>query len=176
VSTFSVRRARRGDLPVIVGMLADDHLGATRESVDDLSPYEAAFAVIDSDPHQYLAICEADGHIAGTMQLTVIPGLSRKGLTRLLIEGVRVHRDARGSGIGSQMIAWAIGYAREQGCGMVQLTTDKSREDAHRFYERLGFEATHLGFKITLEDADGVPRGSSRGSRADDPMGSAPTQ
>jgi GNAT superfamily N-acetyltransferase len=150
MSEMRVRRARRGDLPVIVGMLADDHLGATRESVDDLSPYEAAFAVIDSDPHQYLAICEADGRIAGTMQLTVIPGLSRQGLTRLLIEGVRVHRDARSGGVGSRMIEWAIAYARERGCGMVQLTTDKSRVDAHRFYERLGFEASHLGFKMKL--------------------------
>jgi GNAT superfamily N-acetyltransferase len=150
MSEMHVRRARRDDLPVIVGMLADDHLGATRESVDDLSPYEAAFAAIDGDPHQYLAICEVEGRIAGTMQLTVIPGLSRKGMTRLLIEGVRVHRDARSGGVGSRMIAWAIGYAREQGCGLVQLTTDKSRPDAHRFYERLGFEATHLGFKLNL--------------------------
>jgi GNAT superfamily N-acetyltransferase len=151
MSEMHVRRARRDDLPVIVGMLADDHLGATRESADDLSPYEAAFSTIDADPHQYLAICEVDRRIAGTMQLTVIPGLSHKGMTRLLIEGVRVHRDARSGGIGSRMIEWAIGYAREQGCGLVQLTTDKSRPDAHRFYERLGFEATHLGFKMKLD-------------------------
>jgi GNAT superfamily N-acetyltransferase len=144
------RKAVLDDLPVIVGMLADDDLGAIRESVDDLRPYEAAFAVIDADPHQYLAMCEVDGRIAGTMQLTVIPGLSRGGMTRLLIEGVRVHRDARSGGVGSRMIEWAIAYAREQGCGMVQLTTDKSRVDAHRFYERLGFEASHLGFKMKL--------------------------
>jgi GNAT superfamily N-acetyltransferase len=150
MSTFSVRRASARDLPAIVGMLADDHLGAQRESPDDLTPYEAAFAVIDADPHQYLAICEVDGQIAGTMQLTLIPGLSHKGMTRLLIEGVRVHRDARSGGIGSRMIQWAIDFAREQGCGMVQLTTDKSRADAHRFYERLGFEPTHLGFKMKL--------------------------
>lgn len=151
MSDLSVRRARADDLPAIVGMLADDHLGAQRESLDDLTPYEAAFAVIDNDPHQYLAICEVDGVIAGTMQLTLLPGLSHKGMTRLLIEGVRVHRDARGGGIGTRMITWAIAYAREQGCGMVQLTTDKTRADAHRFYERLGFEATHLGFKMKLQ-------------------------
>lgn len=150
MSDLSVRKARREDIPAIVGMLADDHLGAQRESPDDLTPYETAFAVIDADPHQYLAICEVDGRIAGTMQLTILPGLSHKGMTRLLIEGVRVHRDARSGGIGSRMITWAIDYAREQGCGMVQLTTDKSRADAHRFYERLGFEATHLGFKMKL--------------------------
>lgn len=150
MSEMTVRKARREDLPAIVGMLADDHLGAKRESPDDLTPYEAAFAVIDADPHQYLAICDVGGRIAGTMQLTIIPGLSHKGMTRLLIEGVRVHGDARGSGIGSRMITWAIEYAREKGCGMVQLTTDKSRADAHRFYERIGFEATHLGFKMKL--------------------------
>ena len=150
MSELSVRRARVDDLPAIVGMLADDHLGAKRESPDDLTPYETAFAVIDADPHQYLAICEVKGRIAGTMQLTTVPGLSHKGMTRLLIEGVRVHRDARSGGIGSWMITWAIGHARAQGCGMVQLTTDKSRADAHRFYERLGFEATHLGFKMKL--------------------------
>ncbi len=145
-----MRRATREDLSAIVAMLADDHLGALRESPDDLSPYQAAFATIDADPHQFLAICEMDGAVVGTMQLTRIPGLSHKGMTRLLIEGVRVHRDARAHGIGTRMVTWAIDYAREQGCGMVQLTTDKSRADAHRFYERLGFEATHLGFKMKL--------------------------
>ena len=150
MNDFSMRKARREDIPAIVGMLADDHLGTRRESPDDLTPYETAFAIIDADPHQYLAICEVDGRVAGTMQLTILPGLSHKGMTRLLIEGVRVHRDARSGGIGSRMVTWAIAHAREQGCGVVQLTTDKSRSDAHRFYERLGFEATHLGFKMKL--------------------------
>lgn len=150
MSEQAMRRATRDDLPAIVAMLADDHLGALRESPDDLSPYETAFAVIDADPHQYLAICEMDDAVVGTMQLTLLPGLSHKGMTRLLVEGVRVHRDARAHGIGTRMIEWAIAYAREQGCGMVQLTTDKSRVDAHRFYERLGFEPTHVGYKMKL--------------------------
>jgi GNAT superfamily N-acetyltransferase len=145
-----MRRATREDIAAIVGMLADDQLGATRESLDDQTPYEAAFAAIDADPNQLLVICEQDGEIAGTMQLTCIPGLSRKGAWRMLIEAVRVHRDARGSGIGSEMIRWAIGYARERNCRMVQLTTDKSRVDAHRFYERLGFEQSHYGYKMML--------------------------
>jgi GNAT superfamily N-acetyltransferase len=144
------RKATRDDLQAIVDMLADDHLGATRESPGDLAPYESAFTVIDSDPHQLLVICEADGRIAGTMQLTFIPGLSHKGSTRMLIEGVRVHRDARDHGIGTRMVEWAIGQARDRGCGMIQLTTDKTRVDAHRFYDRLGFQNTHLGFKMKL--------------------------
>jgi GNAT superfamily N-acetyltransferase len=144
------RKATRDDLQAIVDMLADDHLGATREFPGDLAPYESAFTVIDSDPHQLLVICEADGRIAGTMQLTFIPGLSHKGSTRMLIEGVRVHRDARDHGIGTRMVEWAIGQARDRGCGMIQLTTDKTRVDAHRFYERLGFQHTHLGFKMKL--------------------------
>ncbi len=150
MSEPTMRRATRLDLPAIVAMLADDHLGALRESPDDLSPYEAAFATIDADPHQFLAICEMDGTVVGTMQLTRIPGLSHKGMTRLLIEGVRVHRDARDHGIGTRMITWAIAYAHEHDCGMIQLTTDKSRADAHRFYERLGFAPTHIGFKMKL--------------------------
>jgi GNAT superfamily N-acetyltransferase len=150
MTDLTYRKATRDDLQAIVDMLADDHLGSTRESADDLSPYETAFAVIDADPHQYLAICERDGVIVGTMQLTTIPGLSHKGASRLLIEGVRVHRDARSGGVGTRMIQWAIGHAREHGCRMVQLTTDKSRADAHRFYERLGFQQTHLGYKMKL--------------------------
>lgn len=150
MSEPTMRRAMREDIAAIVGMLADDELGATRESVHDLAPYEAAFAAIDADPNQLLVICELDGEVAGTMQLTCIPGMSRKGAWRMLIEAVRVHRDARGSGIGSEMIRWAIAYARERNCLMVQLTTDKSRVDAHRFYERLGFEQTHFGYKMML--------------------------
>lgn len=150
MTSVSIRKATRTDLQAIVDMLADDHLGSTRESPDNLRPYEAAFAVIDADPHQLLTVCERDGEIMGTMQLTIVPGLSHKGASRMTIEGVRVHRDARGTGVGSQMILWAIEHARESGCRMVQFTTDKSRADAHRFYERLGFEQTHLGYKMKL--------------------------
>lgn len=147
MSELTFRRATYDDIPDIVGMLADDELGATRESPDDLTPYEEAFAVIDADPHQYLAICERDGEVVGTLQLSFIAGLSRMGMSRLQIEGVRIHKNARSGGIGTRMFEWAIEQARERGCGLVQLTTDASRADAHRFYERLGFEATHIGFK-----------------------------
>lgn len=150
MSDLRFRPATHDDIRAIVEMLADDHLGATRESMDDLSPYEATFAVIDSDPQHLLVICERGGSIAGTMQLTCVPGLSHRGAMRMLIEGVRVHRKARGEGIGTRMIEWAIDHARTRGCRLVQLTTDKSRTDAHRFYERLGFEQTHLGYKLKL--------------------------
>lgn len=90
------------------------------------------------------------GRVVGTLQLTIIPGLSRRGSTRSIIEGVRVHTDERGSGLGTRLIEWAIDSSRAQGCQLVQLTSDVTRTDAHRFYERLGFEATHVGFKLPL--------------------------
>lgn len=144
------RQATIEDIQAVVDMLADDALGATRETPDDLTPYRDAFAAIDADPHQLLIVCEGGGQAVGTMQITFIPGLSRKGSTRALIEGVRVHRDARGTGLGTKMMQWAVEEARARGCAMVQLTTDASRTDAHRFYERLGFQKTHLGFKMVL--------------------------
>lgn len=150
MSGLLFRMATPEDVPAIVAMLADDALGATRESVDDLTPYLEAFAVIDADPHQLLVVCEQDEAIAGTMQLSFIAGLSRKGATRALVEAVRIHRDARGTGLGTRMMEWAIDEARRRDCAMIQLTTDKTRADAHRFYERLGFEATHIGYKMTL--------------------------
>jgi GNAT superfamily N-acetyltransferase len=145
-----IRRATTDDVAAIVAMLADDALGATRESLDDLTPYLAAFRVIDGDDHQYLAVAERDGEIVGTLQLTFIPGLSFQGGTRSLIEGVRVASSARGTGLGTRLIEWAIEESRARGCRMVQLTTNKSRTDAHRFYAKLGFEATHIGFKRML--------------------------
>lgn len=145
-----IRRATAEDVPAIVAMLADDPLGATRESPDDLEPYLAAFRVLDADPHQYLAVADRDGEVVGTLQLTFIPGLSRRAATRAQIEGVRVRSDQRGSGLGAELISWAIEEARARGCRLVQLTSDRTRTDTHRFYERLGFEATHLGYKLTL--------------------------
>ncbi|MHA4813756.1 N-acetyltransferase family protein [Streptomyces aculeolatus] len=150
MSDLEIRRATAADVPAIVAMLADDPLGATRETPDDPAPYEQAFARIDADPAQHLAVAERDGTVVGTLQLTVIPGLSRRGMTRALIEAVRVHRDERGSGLGTQLIEWAVEEARRQGCAVVQLTSDATRTDAHRFYERLGFESTHVGFKRML--------------------------
>jgi len=137
-------------VPAIVAMLADDALGATRESPDDLTPYRKAFQDIDADPNQFLAVADRDGEVVGTLQLTYLPGLSRKGGTRAQIEAVRVRATERGTGLGSQLITWAVDQARERGCILVQLTTDTARTDAHRFYEQLGFTASHLGFKLTF--------------------------
>ncbi|MFD8911884.1 GNAT family N-acetyltransferase [Streptomyces sp. NPDC059575] len=145
-----IRRAGADDIPAIVAMLADDPLGAQRESPDDLTPYFAAFERLDADPNQHLMVAVLEGRVIGTLHLTIIPGLSRKGATRALIEAVRVHADQRGSGLGSELISWAVDRARDLGCTLVQLTSDKARTDAHRFYERLGFTASHEGFKLNL--------------------------
>jgi len=145
-----IRRATVTDVPGIVAMLADDTLGAVRESPDDLIPYHRSFKVIDADPHQYLAVAERDGELLGTLQLTFLPGLSRKGALRAQIEAVRVAAAARGLGLGQTLLRWAIDEARSRGCVLVQLTSDKSRTGAHRFYDRLGFTASHEGFKLGL--------------------------
>ncbi|MFJ8437352.1 GNAT family N-acetyltransferase [Kitasatospora sp. NPDC094019] len=150
MNDLTIRRATGDDLPAIVAMLADDPLGATRESPDDLTPYRTAFDRIDADPHQHLVVAERAGRTVGTLQLTVVPGLSRKGATRTVIEGVRVHGDERGSGLGTELIEWAIARSRELDAQLVQLTSDITRTDAHRFYERLGFVPSHLGFKLAL--------------------------
>ncbi|MFE4592424.1 GNAT family N-acetyltransferase [Streptomyces laurentii] len=150
MSDLAIRPAVHADLPAIVAMLADDPLGALRESPDDLTPYTDAFDRLDGDPHQHVIVAVRADRIVGTLQLTIIPGLSRRGMTRSVIEGVRVHADERGSGLGTQLIKWAVETSRAQGCGLVQLTSDVTRTDAHRFYERLGFEPSHLGFKLSL--------------------------
>ncbi|WP_405006473.1 GNAT family N-acetyltransferase [Kitasatospora purpeofusca] len=150
MNDLTIRRATGDDLPAIVAMLADDTLGATRESPDDLTPYRTAFDRIDADPHQHLVVAERAGRTVGTLQLTLVPGLSRKGATRTVIEGVRVHGDERGSGLGTVLIQWAIERSRELDAQLVQLTSDITRTDAHRFYERLGFVPSHLGFKLAL--------------------------
>lgn len=142
-----IRRAVAADVPAIVDMLADDPLGARREHPGDPA-YAAAFTEIDADPRQVLAVAVDGDEVVGTMQLTFIPGLSRVGATRALIEAVRVRSDQRGNGMGGDLIRWAIEEARSRGAAMVQLTTDASRKDAHRFYERLGFAATHVGMKL----------------------------
>ncbi|MFS2090217.1 N-acetyltransferase family protein [Paenarthrobacter nicotinovorans] len=148
--TFSLRRARRGDLPRILALLADDQLGAVRESADDPAPYERAFDAIDADPAHLLVVGELNGEVVATFQVSYIPGLSRKGSWRSQIEAVRVSGELRGQGVGALMSQWAIDQARERGCSLVQLTTDKSRVAAHRFYERLGFVASHEGMKLKL--------------------------
>ncbi len=147
------RRATAADLGAIVAMLADDVLGASRENaspaVDEC--YLAAFAEIDADPNQFLCVVEDGQQIVGTLQLTFIPGLSRNGTKRGQIEAVRIASDRRGGKLGEAMFAWAIGECRARGCSLVQLTTDKTRPDAHRFYDRLGFEPTHIGYKLRIQ-------------------------
>ncbi|MFD3835263.1 GNAT family N-acetyltransferase [Streptomyces sp. NPDC058642] len=147
---LEIRPAVAADVPAIVAMLADDPLGAQRESPDDLAPYLTALERLAADPSQHLVVAVREDRVVGTLQLTIIPGLSRRGSTRSIIEGVRVHADERGSGLGTQLIEWAVDESRRQNCQLVQLTSDVTRTDAHRFYERLGFEATHVGFKLPL--------------------------
>ncbi|MFF4314498.1 N-acetyltransferase family protein [Streptomyces sp. 900105755] len=147
---LEIRTAVADDIPAIVGMLADDPLGARRETPDDLAPYLSALERLSADPNQQLVVAVREGRVVGTLQLTIIPGLSRRGATRSIIEGVRIHADERGSGLGTRFIEWAIDESRRQGCQLVQLTSDTSRVDAHRFYERLGFTASHTGFKLEI--------------------------
>ncbi|MER6010349.1 GNAT family N-acetyltransferase [Streptomyces bluensis] len=147
---LEIRPAVTDDVSAIVTMLADDPLGAQRESPNDLTPYLAALERISGDPNQHVVVAVREGRVVGTLQLTIIPGLSRKGATRSVIEGVRIHADERGSGLGTRLIQWAIDTSRRQDCRLVQLTSDATRTDAHRFYERLGFEASHVGFKLPL--------------------------
>jgi GNAT superfamily N-acetyltransferase len=147
-----MRRARREDVPTIVRMLADDPLGSRRERYREPLPesYLLAFEAIDRDPNQYLAVCCDADRVLGVLQLSFLPYLTYQGGWRALIEGVRTAADARSQGIGRFMFEWAIGQARARGCHLVQLTTDKARPDAHRFYLALGFEATHEGMKLHL--------------------------
>ncbi|MFD4245612.1 GNAT family N-acetyltransferase [Streptomyces sp. NPDC058525] len=147
---LAIRPATEADLPAIVAMLADDPLGATRESPEDLAPYRSAFKRLAEDPNQHLVVAVRAERVVGTLQLTIVPGLSRKGSTRSIIEGVRVHADERGSGLGTRFVEWAIEKSRAEHCDIVQLTSDATRTDAHRFYERLGFAASHVGFKLQL--------------------------
>jgi GNAT superfamily N-acetyltransferase len=147
-----LRAATEADLPAIVAMLADDGLGAGRE--DPRLPlergYTDAFAAIAADPNQLLAVAELGGALVGTLQISFLAGLSQQGAWRGQIEAVRVASSHRGQGLGAHMIAWAVEQCRARGCRMVQLTTHKSRTDAHRFYDRLGFDKSHEGYKLKL--------------------------
>ena len=148
-----LRRARQADVPVIVALIAADQLGASRDGVRDdrdLAAYARAFQAIDADPAHLLLVAESAGQVVGTMQLSFLPGLARRGALRAQIEAVRVADTARGGGLGAAMFGWAIDEARRRGCALVQLTTDKSRIGAHRFYQRLGFVASHEGMKLAL--------------------------
>lgn len=147
------RLARREDLAAIVGLIADDGLGRGRDdaSLPLDTAYVKAFEMMQADANQVMLVGELGGQVIAYLQITYIPGLSRKGAWRGQIESVRVASRLRGHGIGGSMLEHAIGLCRERGCRLVQLTSDKTRSEAHRFYGRLGFVASHDGFKLTLE-------------------------
>jgi GNAT superfamily N-acetyltransferase len=154
MSELTFRQAIRGDLERIVQLLADDPLGSTRDaySVPLAGGYASAFEAIVADRNNELIVAEQAGVVVGVLQITFIPGLTRQGAWRALIEGVRVAADVRSSGVGKRLFAWAIERARERGCNLVQLTSDKSRRDAIRFYQSLGFIASHEGMKLQLPE------------------------
>ncbi|PZU09248.1 GNAT family N-acetyltransferase [Sphingomonas sp.] len=149
---FLCRDATEADLPAIVGLLADDPLGATRENASlPLAPsYLSAFRAIQATPRQRLIVAEEEGLIVGTIQIVLIPAISRRGSLRGLIEAVRIAARHRGNGRGEQLVRWAVAECRAAGCASVQLTSHDSRADAHRFWKRMGFVPTHVGFKLDL--------------------------
>nr|WP_246407509.1 GNAT family N-acetyltransferase [Modestobacter versicolor] len=139
-------------MPAVVALYADDELGATREQVEDPLPaeYLRAFAAIRDDPRHRLVVAEVEGEVVGTLQLSFVPHLVRRGGERAQVEAVRVAAGQRGSGLGRRLLEWAVDQARERGCVLVQLTTDATRADARRFYASLGFTASHVGMKLPL--------------------------
>ena len=154
MSGLAIRSATRADLPAIIALLYDDESGRTREDPGvPLDPrYVAAFEAIDADPNQNLVAAELDGAMAGTMQLSFLPGLSFRGAWRGQIEAVRIAGHLRNRGLGEQLILWAIEQCRARDCKMVQLTSKAERTAAHRFYARLGFVQSHVGMKLHLRD------------------------
>ncbi|MGZ9113163.1 MAG: N-acetyltransferase family protein [Brevundimonas sp.] len=152
MDTIAFRRARASDLPAIIALLADDDLGCEREDVSlpPVPAYGKAFEAIDTDPNKLLAVVTDDERVIGTLQITFITGLSRQGAVRGQIEAVRISSDRRGAGLGHKLFEWAIAECQSRGCSLVQLTTDRERSQAHRFYDQLGFTASHLGYKKAL--------------------------
>ena len=151
VSSITIRPARRDDIGIIVGMLADDPLGRARERLEDPLPscYSHAFDRLDADPNIQLVVAEGGGGtVVGCLQLCILPGLSSQGASRGLIEDVRVASHCRSRGIGEQLVQWAVGEAKARGCKLVELLTHHTRVDAQRFYERLGFARSHVGMTI----------------------------
>lgn len=151
MSSVTVRRARRDDVDVIVGMLADDPLGSARERIEDPLPssYFDAFAALDRDPNIHLVVAVGgDGTVIGCLQLCILPGLSSQGAPRALIEDVRVAAHCRSRGIGGQLVQWAVAEAQARGCKLVELFTHTTRIDAQRFYRRLGFQPSHVGMTL----------------------------
>lgn len=150
---LTFRIATRADVPAIVQLLTDDAISRSRSDIvsegADAAVW-AAFEAIDADPRNELIVADDDGAVAGTCQLTFTPSLSRGGAERMTIEAVRVRDDVRGRGVGRAMMRWSLDRARRRGCRLAQLTTDKRRTDARRFYESLGFTASHEGMKLPL--------------------------
>lgn len=151
-NSFHLRRARRADVEAIVQLLAEDEWGVQRERVEKPLPnsYLAAFDAIDQDPNSELLVAELEGRVVGIFHLTVLTYLSHQGKKVAQIESVRIKKALRGQGWGKRMMEWAFARAREKNCHRVQLTTHKSRTAAHRFYQSLGFAATHEGMKLVL--------------------------
>ena len=147
------RLANRDDLPSIVRMLADDDLGRQREQYVDPLPesYYSAFEQIHGDPNHELIVAELDGELIGTLHLIFLPSVSFQGRLRAQVESVRVDTRFQSQGIGGEMMKWTMERAAQRGAHVVQLTTHKTRVDAHRFYERLGFKVSHLGMKLSLK-------------------------
>ncbi len=152
MTTFIFRKATQGDLQDIIGLLADDELGKGRENASEgiLPSYQSAFESIDADPNQYLMVVEEKGVVVGTCHLTLMPSMTLQGKLRMNIEAVRVKASHRSQGLGAWMIHQALQLGRDKGCKVIQLTTNKKRTDAKRFYEKLGFQATHEGMKLYL--------------------------
>jgi len=152
MDTITFRTSIRSDLFDIIRLLGDDPIGQSREIVSDRidDRYISAYEAIEKDPNQLLAVAVDAETVVGCMQLSFVPGLSRTGMWRGQIESVRISRSHRGSGLGKRFFEWAFDRFKERGCGLVQLTTDKERPDAIRFYETLGFKASHEGMKLSI--------------------------
>jgi GNAT superfamily N-acetyltransferase len=152
LASLEIRPVRRADLPALVALYSDDILGSAREAATEssLEPYEAGLARVLADASTCVYVAHSDGNLIGTFQLTITPGISRQGVVRATIESVRTRSDLRGQGAGAAMMRFAIEKARRKGADLVQLTSDNRRDDAHRFYLRLGFTPSHNGFKLLL--------------------------
>ena len=148
--SVSIRPARREDVPAMIAMLADDHLGRARERVEDPLPavYYEAFERVERDQNLTLVVAESEGRVVGCLQLALLPGISSQGGIRGLLEDVRVASDCRSRGIGEQLVQWAVTEAKARGCNLVELLTHASRVDAQRFYKRLGFTGSHVGMTV----------------------------
>jgi ribosomal protein S18 acetylase RimI-like enzyme len=148
--SVSIRPARREDVPAMIAMLADDHLGRARERVEDPLPavYYEAFERVERDQNLTLVVAESEGRVVGCLQLAVLPGISSQGGIRGMLEDVRVATDCRSRGIGEQLVQWAVTEAKARGCNLVELLTHASRVDAQRFYQRLGFTSSHVGMTV----------------------------